>query len=283
LLAHRQSTVPLVILALGAMTLMPRLAVAGAPASEGCLASALCSLRQRVNARKGAWTPAFCQALADGVLTSARRHELAPALLLAVMMNESDLDEKAARVSHPDGGLAKDSGLMGIRCVIGPRGRCTNGFVKGMAWRAVMDPLTNVELGAVYLAHYRDGGGRSTIQVRTRDADGTIGTRVKNVPCAHRDHAYWAHYNHGTHFISHGQARLYPHHVAVLQDALAETLGLDRELASPHYTLRSLQRAEGAGAQRYLQLSAMIRAESALCPAVPALAAKNDHSTSTRL
>jgi hypothetical protein len=273
LLVHRhRSALAATTACLAALLASPAHAASEGPpaAGDGCLASTLCSLKQRVGARKGAttWTPEFCGKLAGGVLTSARKHDLAPALLVAVMINESDLNENAARVSHPAGGLAKDSGLMGIRCVLA-RGRCTNGLVRGMSWRSVMDPLTNVELGAVYLAHYRDGGGRSKVSVRKRDADGSIVTVVKNVPCAHRDHAYWAHYNHGTHFISQGPARLYPHHVAVLQDALADSLRLDRELATRRYTLKGLERPD---ARRYLELCSLIRSSSVTCPALPALA-----------
>src|SRR5215204_4013281 len=73
-------------------------AAAAAPA-ETCLAHALCSLKERM-ARRRPWTPALCQAVARGVTESAARHGLSPALLLAVMLQESDLDEQAARLSH---------------------------------------------------------------------------------------------------------------------------------------------------------------------------------------
>jgi hypothetical protein len=262
---------------------------AAAPEGADRLAPALCCLRQSVNPRKAAWSPAFCRTLAEGVLASARRHDLAPALLLAVMINESDLDEKAARVSHPDGGIAKDSGLMGIRCVLGPRGRCTNSFVRGMPWRTVMDPVANVELGALYLAHYRDGGGRSQVTVRLRDDDGAITTKIRNIPCPHRDHAWWAHYNHGTRYINHGEARFYPHHVAVLQDALAEGLGLERQGGPvPRYTLTALQRSD-AGARRFVQLCGLIRSSTAAvmasigAPATLTVASQNASRNAARL
>jgi hypothetical protein len=146
-----------------------------------------------------------------------------------------------------------------------------------------MDPVTNVELGALYLAHYRDGGGRSTVTVRVRQRDGSVETTVRNVPCPHRDHAWWAHYNHGTRFISHGQARLYPHHVAVLQDALADSLGLAREASTAHYTLKALERADRPTARRYVQLCSLIRATpaplSALATASQRLCPKRPFAT----
>jgi hypothetical protein len=248
-----------------------------APAGEqdDGLASSLCTLRRRISPRRPSWTPAFCRALAQGVLASARRHEMGPALLLAVMINESDLDEKAARLSHPAGAVAKDSGLMGIRCVLS-KGRCTNGLVRGLPWRTVMDPLTNVELGARYLALYRDGGGRSLVTVRMRMPDGTVRSTVRNIPCAHRDHAWWAHYNHGTRYINHGEARLYPHHVAVLQDVLADGLALDREPVARRYTLAGLQRAGRLGAERYVQLCSRIRSALATSTLAAATTARDD-------
>jgi Transglycosylase SLT domain len=301
--SHRHSTVQIGIAALastlciasssalaipGALPLAaPVSGLTASPVAENdaCLASALCNLQQRVGRSRPAWTPAFCARLAQGVVASARRHDLAPALLVAVMINESDLDEKAARVSRPHGTLAKDSGLMGIRCVVGARGRCTNGLVRGVPWRSVMDPLTNVELGAVYLAYYRDGGGRSRITVRTRQPDGTVRTAVRNIPCRHLDHAYWAHYNHGTRYIAHGPPRFYAPHVAILQDALVETLGLDRETAiAPRYTLRALQRADRPTGQRYVQLCGLIRASNGLCVAAPpTLTARNESPPAARL
>jgi len=205
----------------------PQVAPTAEPHAGGaCLAQALCSLKGRI-ARRKPWAPALCQAVARGVTESAARHGLSPALLLAVMIQESDLDEQAARLSRSRGAIAKDSGLMGIRCVLDARGRCTNGLVRGMSWREVMDPLTNIELGARYLAHYRDGAGRSRITVRVRQPDGSFQLVNRNVPCRHQDHAYWAHYNHGTRYIAHGQARFYPRHVAALYTALGESLGLD--------------------------------------------------------
>ena len=69
---------------------------------------------------------------------------------------------------------AKDGGLMGIRCVFGERGRCDNGHVQGMSFRAIMDPVNNIELGAKALAYYRDKGGVEKKMVRERNAEGKL-------------------------------------------------------------------------------------------------------------
>jgi hypothetical protein len=244
---------------------------AAAPAGDTCLAEALCSLKGRI-ARRKPWAPGLCQTLARGITASAARHGLSPALLLAVMIQESDLDEQAARVSHSRGAIAKDSGLMGIRCVLDGRGRCTNGLVRGLPWRQVMDPLTNIELGARYLAHYRDGAGRSRITVRVRQPDGSVVLAERNVPCRHSDHAYWAHYNHGTRYIARGLARLYPRHVGALYAALGESLGLDTsELARlAGASLKQGSADQGPG-QRSRALCAAVHSARPAC-AAPALA-----------
>jgi hypothetical protein len=238
----------------------PAIAVAAdGPTGErhDCLAAALCALKARVGGHTHPWTDATCQTVADAVIDSAARHDLSPALLLAVMMNESDLDETAARSSRSGTHVAKDSGLMGNRCVLDRRGRCTNSLVRGLAWRDVMDPATNVELGARYLAHYRSG---------------------RHLRCRHRDHAWWAHYNHGTRYIAHGPASEYPHHVAILYDALARTFAYDdAELRAKPAALR------GDASARHEALAARIRATSVSCELPPAYAEAASSSRPTRL
>jgi hypothetical protein len=214
----------------------PPAAVSEAPASDDervypsaeCLATTLCSVKDRIRWGTPAWQPDFCRKIASAVLTSAKAHDLSATLLLGVMMNESDLDEKAIHPTMKNGKLyAKDSGLMGIRCVLDRRGRCSNGAVKGMSWRSVMDPVTNIELGARELARWREGGAVVRKTVRVRNAAGELETKQKFVPCHHKTHAYWAHYNHGLIYIDHGPARHYPHRVAVLSYAMARALSVE--------------------------------------------------------
>ena len=197
--------------------------------SEDCLANTICAIKDRVRWRTPAWKPQFCQKIAHNVLESAERYQIPPALILAVMINESDLKETTFRTTVRNGALyAKDGGLMGIRCILDKQGRCNNGHVRGMAWKEVMDPSTNIELGTRELAHYRDGGGGVTkVNVRIPDGKGRFVVHQKLVPCPHKTHAYWAHYNHGPHYIDHGPARHYPHRIGVLYYALARTMGVD--------------------------------------------------------
>jgi hypothetical protein len=200
----------------------------GAFPSAPCLADSICRIKDKIRWRVPAWSPQFCERIAQGVLTSARKNNVSPALLLAVMTNESDMNEKAAPVTIKNGRIyAKDSGLMGIRCVFGKgNGMCTNGYVKGLSWRKVMDPLTNIELGAQQLARWRTDGVVKKI-VRVRDQDGRLISKQKYVQCQHRNHAFWAHYNHGPVYIDHGFPRHYPHRVAVLEYAYARALSVE--------------------------------------------------------
>jgi hypothetical protein len=204
------------------------------------LGHTLCALKEEVRFRDAAWSPATCQTVARAVLSAAAKYRLSPALILGVMLNESDLDENA-RTAYRRGNrvYATDSGLMGIRCEFDRNGRCRNGHVRGMDPRQVIDPATNIALGAHELAYTRDRGGVERRTVAVELDDGGHGVRRKLVRCRHRTHAYWAHYNHGSFYISRGFPRHYGHRVGVLYYAFARTLGLpDREVTTRPLTVR---------------------------------------------
>jgi hypothetical protein len=195
--------------------------------SETCLAQTICSVKERIRWQTPAWTPSQCRHIAEAVSTSAKRHDLSPSLLLAIMVNESDMNEKSARVYTREGKIyAKDGGLMAIRCLLDDHDRCTNGNVRGVAWKDLMDPATNIELGARELAHWREGGGVTRKTIFKRDASGHLQKVTKDVPCQHKTHAYWAHYNHGPRYIDKGYPRHYPHRIAVLDHAFATVMNV---------------------------------------------------------
>jgi hypothetical protein len=203
-----------------------------APATDvptpSCLATTICEVKDRVRWRTSAWKPAFCERIANAVLDSSKRYAVPASLILAVMVNESDMNENAFRATMKDAHLyAKDGGLMGIRCIVDKQSHCTNGNVRGMAWSEVMDPVTNIHLGARELAHWKNGGGITNVTVRSRGRDGKVHTIEKHVPCTHKTHAYWAHYNHGPRYIDHGPARHYPHRIAVLYYALSRVMKMN--------------------------------------------------------
>ena len=78
-----------------------------------------------------------------------------------------------------------------------------------------------------------------------RDRDGTRRKVTKNLPCHHKTHAWWAHYNHGPRYIDKGYARHYPHRVAVLDHALATVLNVPApELASGRITIHDIGKRE---------------------------------------
>ena len=242
--------------------------------TEDCLASTICAVKEHVRWRAPAWRPQFCQKIAHAVLDSAARYQVPPALILAVMINESDMNEATFRTTVRNGAVyAKDGGLMGIRCIVDKQGRCGNGHVRGMAWKDVMVTTTNIALGARELAHYRDGGGVAKVTMRTRDGQGRLVVRQKLVPCAHKTHAYWAHYNHGPHYIDHGPARHYPHRIGVLYYALARTMGLDTtEVTTTRLTVNDPGRRprtfDHPVEARYQKLCQAIRDSKSACTSV---------------
>lgn len=241
------------------------------PPSKSCLATTICEVKDRVRWRTAAWTPQFCEQIATAVLESSRRHDVPAALILAVMINESDMNEKAFRSTIRGGTLyAKDGGLMGIRCVVDKRGRCTNGNVRGLPWSAVMDPVKNIDIGARELGYWRRGGGVTPITVRLRGSDGVLRTKQRIVPCAHRTHAYWAHYNHGPRYIDRGRARHYPHRVAVLYYALSRAMSIDTSsLTAMHLTVKDpgkrVRTADRPVEPRYRKLCEAIRGAGPVC------------------
>jgi len=120
--------------------------------SEPCLAQTICAVKERIRWQTPAWTPSQCRNIADAVNESAKRHDLSPSLLLAVMVNESDMNEKAARTYTRDGKIyAKDGGLMAIRCLLDDKEKCTNGNVRGVAQK----PCQHVRIGR---SRHRTGG-----------------------------------------------------------------------------------------------------------------------------
>jgi hypothetical protein len=211
-----------------------------APPSESCLTNTICSVKEKIRWQTPAWTPSQCRVVADAVASSAKRHDLSPTLMLAIMVNESDMNEKASRSYTRDGKVyAKDGGLMAIRCHVDDHDRCTNGDVKGLSWKELMDPATNIELGARALAHYRDGGGVMSKTIVKLDENGHRERVTKDVPCTHKNHAFWAHYNHGPRYIEKGYPRHYPHRIAVLDHALAQVMNAPApELAQGHITMQ---------------------------------------------
>ena len=239
--------------------------------STSCLATTLCEVKDRVRWRTPAWKPAFCEQIANAVLDSSKRHAVSPSLILAVMINESDMNEKAFRTTLKGGKVyAKDGGLMGIRCIVDKQGHCVNGNVRGLAWSEVMDPVTNIDIGARELAHWRNGGGITNVTIRSRDSDGVMRTKQKHVPCTHKTHAYWAHYNHGPRYIDRGPARHYPHRIAVLYYALARTMNMDTsELTSMRLTItdpgKRPRTADRPVEARYLKLCQAIRGIGPVC------------------
>jgi hypothetical protein len=215
--------------------------------AEACLAQTICAVKERIRWQTPAWTPSQCRKIADAVSESAKRHDLSPTLLLAVMVNESDMNEKSSRAYTRNGKIyAKDGGLMAIRCILDEKEEhCTNGNVRGVAWKDIMTPTTNIELGARELAHWRDGGGVTRTTIVKLDDEGHRYKVTKDVPCQHKTHGWWAHYNHGPRYIDKGYPRHYPHRIAVIDHAFATVMNTPApELQSGRITIHDAGKRE---------------------------------------
>ncbi len=240
---------------------------------DSCLARTICAVKERIRWQTPAWTPSQCRRIAGAVSASAKKYNISPTLILAVAINESDLNEKSSRVYlHGDQIYAKDSGLMAIRCLLDKSEHCTNGNVRGMAWKDLMDPVTNIDAGARELAYWREGGGVARVTVTKRDGQGHLQKVVKDVPCQHKTHAFWAHYNHGPRYIDKGYPRHYPHRIAVLDHALASIMNTPApELTGARITIHDPGRRERTADRplepRYKKLCQQIH-DSASCSPV---------------
>jgi hypothetical protein len=230
-------------------------------------------VKEKIRWQTPAWTPSQCRTVAGAVSSAAKKYNLSETLLLAVMINESDMNEKASRSYTRDGKVfAKDGGLMAIRCHLDSHERCTNGDVKGMAWKDLMEPATNIEMGARTLAMYRDGGAVESKTI-TKLVDGKREQVTKDVPCRHKNHGFWAHYNHGPRYIDKGYARHYPHRIAVLDHALAQLMNVRApELTNGAITMQDPGKrprtADRPMEPRYKKLCEQIHASSTSCAAV---------------
>jgi hypothetical protein len=238
----------------------------GATPEPDCFGNLVCAVKEKIRWRTPAWSQTTCQNVAEAIQLSASKYGVNRELVLAMAMNESNLDETASRPYYRDGQLyAQDSGLMQVRCVIGSKGTCINGVARGLTLKQVMNPTTNIELGVHELAMWRDGAAKVRSVVK-------VGGRPKLVTevCSHRDHAWWAHYNWGPKVIDTIPARHYPHRVAVLYAALVKTQHQDlpAELMGPislsgkREKPRTIHKPVGV---RQVQLVASIHACSGPC------------------
>lgn len=194
------------------------------------LSDFLCKLKKKVQYRHAPWDTTMCDTVSSAVLRSSKRHDVHPLLIVGTMTNESELVAGAMLAARKFDGkpLPTDAGLMGIRCIL-HKGKCRNSGIRGMTLKEVLDPATNIEIGTRRLAYWRKHS-KEKVTVWRR------GRRYRElVPCSHRNHAFWAHYNHGERYFASGRARHYPHRVGVLYGALVRAFHqeMPKELLGP--------------------------------------------------
>jgi len=122
-------------------------AAAGAAAADDATAE----LRAELDRRRTGLAPHELDALARAIITEARRHQLDPALVMAVMHVESRFHNFAL---SPVGAM----GLMQILPSTGEELAAKH----GVAWygpQTLFDPIANVQLGVAYLKELSDRFG----------------------------------------------------------------------------------------------------------------------------
>jgi soluble lytic murein transglycosylase-like protein len=117
----------------------------------------VCAVQHAVRWREAAWTERECRDRARDFADAGRRWGFSPTQLAAMSLAESDFRVRAWRVD----GSALDEGLMGVRCVVGRLGRCTNWPVRGLTPRQLLEPRRNIMAGTQILAdlHHGDVAG----------------------------------------------------------------------------------------------------------------------------
>ena len=119
----------------------------------------------------------------------------------------------------------------------------------------------------------RKGKTRIVTKTITKLVDGKREQVTKDVPCRHKNHGFWAHYNHGPRYIDKGYARHYPHRIAVLDHALAQVMNVPApELTSGAITIQDpgkrARTADRPMEPRYKKLCDQILTSHATCSAV---------------
>jgi hypothetical protein len=131
---------------------------------EQVTAAKVCAVQGAIRWRVPAFTQATCERVAKSL--NATRD---PILTLAIAINESDLRPHIATQAAPG---TWDVGLMGIRCHL-EHGRCQNAEVKWQTLDILMDPATNIEVGARILESKRASHGEAFLRGYNGGTKGT--------------------------------------------------------------------------------------------------------------
>jgi hypothetical protein len=124
-----------------AVLLCVLLSAVPARAAEPVSAATVCRVQNALRWSLPAWKQKRCQEVAAALSVLPE-----PVTMLAVMANESGMNEKAIRWAGP---RTCDVGATGIRCVLGDDGKCNNGPARGYTIAQLMDPVTNVRIAHV--------------------------------------------------------------------------------------------------------------------------------------
>jgi len=171
---------------------------------DRCFIERMCELKEMVRWKTPRWSMDMCYRVGNAIIAEEHVSGVPRELILAVMINESDMNDKATRPYFDKNGkmTSWDGGLMGVRCIVDKDGRSCVNYMRKVTWKDLLVPEVSLRLAVRKMVSIRD-----------------------QYPCKHNDHPWFAHYNWGGKVIRTGIPRSYPQRVAVLWKALAEAGG----------------------------------------------------------
>jgi hypothetical protein len=133
--------------------------------AEAVTSATLCRVQHAIRWQVPAWTEAQCDRVAGALNVTS-----APTTFAAIAIIESDLRPRAIAWHGP---RVADVGLLGIRCILGERGRCTNGAATGYTPEQLQDAETNIAVANVLWT--ANGGRLSRWNAGSRDHAANVG------------------------------------------------------------------------------------------------------------
>jgi len=130
-------------------------------------ADRICQIQRAIRWKNPPMSEATCEKIAGALAKTAT-----PNLLFAMMINESDIRPHTMLIASE---TVRDIGAIGIRCVLGARGKCVSGVAAGYTPAQLLDPVVNIALAEKTLVrkrynlqHYNGGTREHGYQERIR-------------------------------------------------------------------------------------------------------------------
>lgn len=118
----------------------------------------ICKVQHIIQRQQHRWSLSTCDRVAEAIARTFN-----PLLVLAVAINESDLQE-SARARARGRRNVYDVGLMGVRCRLGRDHRCSNWPVRGRTLQDLFDPAINIAAAELIMKRKRQHSPHKWLQ-----------------------------------------------------------------------------------------------------------------------